>query len=117
MFVAEERFTIPVPKSTDTKDEPSSKRIKQEISGLMTYQEFEKASKEGDIALLAHGKDPFQPHPKVAMIRYRTVPSGGHVAEFATGLVSSSTEEKPSDTADDDPTDNPDYVPDSRRQR
>ena len=63
LFVAEERFTIPVPKSTDTEDEPSSKRIKQEISGLMTYQEFEKASKEGDIALLAHGKDPFQPRP------------------------------------------------------
>ena len=70
LFEAEEHFTIPVPKSTDTEDEPSSKRIKQEVSGLMTYQEFEKASKEGDIALLAHGKDPFQPRPKAAMIRY-----------------------------------------------
>ena len=29
------------------------------------------------------------------------------MAEFATGPVSSSTEEKPSYTADDDPTDNP----------
>ena len=36
----------------------------------MTYQEFEKDSKEGDIALLAHGKDPFQPRPKAVMIRY-----------------------------------------------
>ena len=117
LFVAEECFTIPVPKSTDTEDEPSSKRIKQEISGFMTYQEFEKASKEGYIALLAHGKDPFQPRPRVAMIRYRTSPSGGCVAEFATGLVSSSTEEKPSDTADDDPTDNPDYVPDSQEDK
>ena len=117
LFVAEECFTIPVPKSTDTEDEPSSKRIKQEISGLMTYQEFEKASKEGDIALLAHGKDPFRPRPKAGMIRYQTGPSGGHVAEFATGLVSSSTEEKPSDTADDDPTDDPDYVPDSQESK
>ena len=63
LFVAEEHFTIPVPKS---EDEPSSKRIKKEISGLMTYQEIEEASKERDIALLAHGKDPFQPRPKVS---------------------------------------------------
>ena len=83
----------------------------------MTYQEFKKASKQGDITLLAHGKDPFQPRPKAAVIRYRTCPSEGHVAEFATGLVSSSTEEKPSDTADDDPTDNPDYVPDSQEDK
>ena len=74
LFVAEERFTIPVPKSTDTEDEPSSKCIKQEISGLMTYQEFEKASKEGDIALLAHGEDPFRPRPKAGMIRYQNRP-------------------------------------------
>ena len=38
------------------------------------------------------------------------------MAEFATGLVSSSTKEKPSDTADDS-TDNPDYVPDSQESK
>ena len=118
LFTAKEHFTIPVPKSTDTEDEPSSKRIKQEVSGLMTYQEFEKASKEGDIVLRAQGKNPLQPHPKVAMIRYHTGPTGGQVAEFAANILSSSSKEKPSeaniDILTDDPTDDPDYVPDSQ---
>ena len=120
LFVAEEHFTIPVPKTTDTEDEPSAKRIKQELSGLMTYQEFEKASKEGSIALLAHGMNPFQPRPKAAMITYCSSPSRGRVAEFASGIVSSSTEEKPSQTLktiNDNPTDDPDYVPNSQEDQ
>ena len=77
IFVTEEHFTIPVPKSkTDESDKPSTKHIKKEITGFMSYQEFEEASKEGDIALLAEGKNPLQPHPQVAMIRYCTKPSG-----------------------------------------
>ena len=97
IFVAEEHFTIPVPKSKVVEsDEPSTKRIKKEITGVMSYQEFEKAFKEGDIALLAEGKDPLQPCPQVAMIRYHTKPSGGQMAEFASGIVTSSSMEKPS---------------------
>ena len=120
IFIAEEHFTIPVPKSkTVESDEPSTKRIKKEITGFMSYQEFEKASKEGDIALLAEGKDPFQSHPKAAMIRYRTKPSGGHTAEFASGIVTSSSMDKPSKTPETkgeggDSTDDPDYIPDSQ---
>ena len=83
----------------------------------MTYQEFEKVSTEGDIALLAEGKNPSQPHPQVAMIRYRTKPSGGQTAEFASGIVTSSSMEKPIETPEtkgEDSTDDPDYIPDSQ---
>ena len=118
IFIAEEHFMIPVPKSkTVESDEPSTKHIKKEITGFMTYQEFEKASKEGDIALLAEGKDPFQPRPQVGMIRYRTKPSGGETAEFASGIVTSSLMEKPTkipETESKDSTDDPDYIPDSQ---
>ena len=87
----------------------------------MSYQEFEKASKEGDIALLAEGKDPLQPCPKVAMIRYRTKPSRGQTAEFASGVVTSSSMDKPSETPKTkgeggDSTDDPDYIPDSQEE-
>ena len=86
----------------------------------MTYQEFEKASKEGDIALLAQGQNHFQPRPRAAMIRYRTKPSGGSIADFATGIVSSSSKEKPTETpknVDDELIDDPDYVPDSQEDK
>ena len=117
IFVTEEHFTIPVPKSkTVESDEPSTKHIIKEITGFMTYQEFKKASKEGEIALLAEGKNPFQPRPQVAMIRYHTKPSGGQMAEFASGIVTSSSMEKPTKTPEtkgEDLTDDPDYIPDS----
>ena len=118
IFIAKEHFTIPVPKSkTIESDEPSTKCIKMEITGFMTYQEFEKASTEGDIALLAEGKNPFQPRPQVAMTRYLTKPSGGQTAEFASGIVTSSSMDKPNKTPEtkgEDLTDNPDYIPDSQ---
>ena len=118
IFIAEEHFTIPVPKSkTVESNEPSIKRIKKEITGFMSYQEFEEASKEGDIALLAEGKNPFQPRPQVAMIRDRTKPSGGQMVEFASGIVTSSSMEKPTKTPEtkgEDLTDDPDYIPDSQ---
>ena len=117
IFIGEEHFTIPVPKSKVVEsDEPSTKHIKKEITGFMSYQEFEKASKEGDIALLAESKDPLQ-LPQVAMIRYHTKPSGGQTAEFASGIVTSSSMEKPSETPetkDEDLTDDPNFIPDSQ---
>ena len=42
------------------------------------------------------------------------------VAEFATGIVSSSSEEKPAEapkTINDDPTDDPNYIPDSQEDK
>ena len=118
IFVAEEHFTIPVPKSkTIESDEPSTKHIKKEITGFMTYQEFEKASTEGDIALLAEGKNPLQPRPQVAMIRYRTKPSGSQSVEFASGIVTFFSMEKPTETPEtkgEDSTDDPDYIADSQ---
>ena len=115
IFVTEEHFTIPIPKcKTVESDKPSTKRIKKEITGFMSYQEFEEASKEGDIALLAEGKNPLQPHPQLAMIRYRTKPSGGQTAEFTSGIVTSSSIEKPTETKGESLTDDPDYIPDSQ---
>ena len=95
IFVQEEHFTIPIPKSqVETPvDEPSTKRIKQEVSNLMSYQEWEAASKEGDLYLLADSPNPNQPRPQVAAIRYRTKPSGGAVAEFASAIVTSTSVE------------------------
>ena len=124
IFIAEEDFTIPVPKpktvGSEIIDEPSTKRIKKEISGLLSYQEFEKASKEGEIALLAQGKNSLQPQPKAAMIRYHTKPLEGHVAEFASSIVSSSSIEESTETPktkDEDSTDGPDYFPDSQEDK
>ena len=37
----------------------------------MSYDKFVEAGKEGDICTVAYGKDPLQPRPKVAAIRYR----------------------------------------------
>ena len=44
---------------------------------MMTYKEWEEASKEGEVCLLADSSNPIQPHPQVAAIRYRQKPSGG----------------------------------------
>ena len=79
LFVQEEHFTIPVPKSQAEApvDKPSTKRIKREVSQLMSYQEWEAASKEGELYLLADSPNPNQPRPKAEAIRYRTKPSGG----------------------------------------
>ena len=118
IFIAKEHFMIPVLKSkTVESDEPSTKCIKKEISGFMSYQEFEEASKEGDIALLAEGKNSLQSRPQVAMIRYRTKPSGGQMAEFVSRIVLSSSMEKPTKTPEtkgEDLTDDPYYIPDSQ---
>ena len=98
IFVTKEHFMIPVPKfKTIESDEPSTKHIKKEILDFMSYQEFKEASKEGNIALLAEGKNPLQPRPPVAMIRYRTKPSEEQTAEFVSGIVTSSSMEKPTE--------------------
>ena len=81
VFVEEEHFVIPAPGTktvdpTDT-DEPSTKRIKKEVSKMMTYKEWEEASKEGEVCLLADSSNPIQPRPQAVAIRYRQKPSGG----------------------------------------
>ena len=81
IFVEEEHIVIPAPGTktvdpTDT-DEPSTKQIKKEVSKMMTYKEWEEASKEGEVYLLADSSNPNQPRPQAAAIRYRQKPSGG----------------------------------------
>ena len=44
---------------------------------MMTYKEWEEASKEGEVCLLADSSNPNQPCPQAAAIRYRQKPSGG----------------------------------------
>ena len=44
---------------------------------MMTYKEWEEASKEGEVCLLADSSNPNQPRPQAAAIRYRQKPSGG----------------------------------------
>ena len=104
LFVQEEHFTIPVPKgqADSPANEPSIKRIKWEVSNLMSYQEWEAASAEGDLYLLADIPNPNQPRPQAAAIRYRTKPSGGAVAEFASAIVTSTSADVPQDPVDQD---------------
>ena len=121
VFVEEEHFVIPAPGTktidpTDT-DEPSAKRIKKEVSKMMTYKEWEEASKEGEVCLLADSSNPNQPRPQAAAIRYRQKPSGGDIAQFAAAIVTSTSKEKPAKTPkskdnDDELPDDPDYIPD-----
>ena len=72
IFISEEHFEVPILKQLEDKTpEPLTKKPKGDISSIMSYEEFVEASKEGDICTLAYGKDPFQPKPKAAAIRYR----------------------------------------------
>ena len=93
VFVEQESFTIPVPKTKPTTkvDEPSAKRVKRKASGLLSYDEWEQAAKEGELYLLANSPNPNQPRPKAAAIRYRSKPSGGISAEPSTPLVTSTS--------------------------
>ena len=121
VFVEEEHIIIPAPGTktvdpTDT-DEPNTKRIKKEVSKMMTYKEWEQASKEGEVYLLADSSNPNQPHPQVAAIRYHQKPSGGDIAKFTATIVTSTSEEKPAEAPkskenDDELPDDPDYIPD-----
>ena len=72
MFISEEHFEVPIPKQLEDKTpEPPTKKPKGDISSIMSYDQFVEAGKEGDICTAAYGKDPLQPRPKVAAIRYR----------------------------------------------
>ena len=91
LFIEQESFTIPVPSSQPVAktDEPSTK--KRKTTGLLSYEDWEEARKEGELYLLADSPNPNQPRPKAAAIRYRTKPSGGVAAEFATPTITSTT--------------------------
>ena len=91
LFIEQESFAIPVPKtkSVTKVDEPSAKRPKQKTSTLLSYEEWEQASKEGELYLLADSPNPNQPRPKAAAIRYRNKPAGGISAEFIPEVSSS----------------------------
>ena len=78
VFVTEEHFEVPVPKRDDTPKPPAKKpRVS---SSMMSYSDWEQASKEGELFLLADSPNPDQPRPQVAAIRYRYAP-----AESTTG--------------------------------
>ena len=84
---------------------------------MMTYKEWEEASKEGEVCLLADSSNPNQPCPQAAAIRYRQKPSGGDIAQFAAARVTSTSKEKPAETPkskdnNDELPDDPDYIPD-----
>ena len=68
VFVTEERFEVPVPKEIDSTKPPGKK---PRTSSLMSYEEWERASKEGKLFLLADSPNPNQPRPQAAAIRYR----------------------------------------------
>ena len=53
---------------------------KPRTSSLMSYEEWEQASKEGKLFLLADSPNPDQPRPQAAAIRYRYA-----AAESTTG--------------------------------
>ena len=91
LFIEQESFTIPVPKSKSSSkgDEPSTKRPKREPTSLLSYDDWEQASKEGELYLLADSPNPNQPRPKAAAIRYRNRPAGGISAEFMPEISSS----------------------------
>ena len=94
LFVQEEHFVIPVPKdqSDPPTSKPSAKRIKREATNLLTYEEWEAESREGELYLLADSPNPNQPRPKAAAIRYKTKPS----TELGSTDVTSTSSETPS---------------------
>ena len=67
VFVTEERFEVPVPKEIDAAKPPA----KKPRTSMMSYEEWEWASKEGKLYLLADSPNPNQPRPQAATIRYR----------------------------------------------
>ena len=72
VFITQEHFKVPIPKQLEAKTlEPPTKKSKGNIESIMSYEEFVEASKEGEICTPAYGKDPLQPQPKVAAVRYR----------------------------------------------
>ena len=72
VFITQEHFEVPIPKQLETKTlEPPTKKSKGDIESIMSYEEFVEASEEGEICTPAYGKDPLQPQPKVAAVRYR----------------------------------------------
>ena len=84
---------------------------------MMTYKEWEEASKEGEVCLLADSSDPNQPRPQAAAIRYHQKPSGGDIAQFAAARVTSTSKEKPAETPKSKDNNNKlpddlDYIPD-----
>ena len=90
-FAEQESFTIPVPKakSTTKVDEPSTKRPKCKASSLLSYEEWEQVSKEGELYFLADSPNPDQPRPKAAAICYRNRPAGGISTKFIIEISSS----------------------------
>ena len=103
LFVEEEHFIIPVPKTADsTTDEPQPKRVKTEAPGLTT-EELEKASKEGEVYLLAKSPNPNQPRPKVVAVRYRKPPT--------TVSTEIPTPQEESSQVEAESTDDPNYIP------
>ena len=93
----EEHSAIPVPKdqADSSVERPSAKRVKREATDLLSYEEWEAESREGELYLLADSPNPNQPRPKAAAIRYRTKPSGGVTAESASAVVTSMSSETP----------------------
>ena len=91
LFIEQESFTIPVPKAKPTSkaDKPSAKRPKSEPTNLLTYEEWEQASKEGELYLPADPPNPNQPRPKVAAICYRNRPAREISAESTPEISSS----------------------------
>ena len=78
VFVSEERFEVPIPKELGAA-EPAAK--KPRISSLMSYDEWEQASKEGKLCLLADSPNPNQPRPQAVAIRYRHAEAESTTAE------------------------------------
>ena len=91
LFIEQESFTIPVPKAKPTSkaDEPSAKRPKHESTNLLSYDDWEQASKEGELYLLADSPNLNQPRPKAKAIRYKNKPAGEISAEFIPEISSS----------------------------
>ena len=78
VFVSEERFEVPVPKELGAAKPPAKK---PRTSSLMSYDEWEQASKEGKLFLLADSPNPNQPRPQAAAIRYRHAEAESTTAE------------------------------------
>ena len=69
VFITQEQFEVPVPKSMEPPEPPSKKKKSEK---LLSYQEFMKESaKEGEIYVLAEPRISTQPRPQAAAIRYR----------------------------------------------
>ena len=72
VFITQEHFEVPIPKQLTAKTlEPPAKKSKGDIENIMSYDKFVEVSKEDEICTLAYWKDPPQPRPKTAAIRYR----------------------------------------------